>query len=171
MTVRLALVGVPGSGTSEVAAELARAWNCRLLDSDQVYEERFGMPVSEAVIDAEDVFRNREEAIVLDSLSTDGAVVAVGSGAIASQAVRESLQDCPVVWLDIPVDEAARRNGLSVVRPAGLGNVRAQFLGMLRQRGQMYATVADLQVQAGGRDHADLAGEIITWEAGHDTNG
>lgn len=171
MTARLALVGVPGSGKTTLGAALADSWGCAFLDTDEVYEQQHGKPVSEAVIDDEADFRRSEEVIVRDCLDADGVVVAVGSGAIDAPSVRQALADCPVVWLDLPVSEAARRNGLSAVQPVPLGNVRAQFLEMLQKRADQYGAVADLRLRPDGGDAAQLLNEIIAWEADNDAHG
>lgn len=170
MTARLALLGVPGAGKSVVGELLARAWDCPILDTDEIYAQRHGESAADAVITDEAAFRREEEGIVLESLHRDGCVVVVGSGAIASPRVQQMLQECPAVWLDIPAAEAAHRNGLSAIRPPGLGNVRAQFFDMLQQRAGQYDAVADLRVPVGSRDITDVADEIIAWEATDDAN-
>lgn len=160
MSARLALVGAPGAGKSSVAAELGSRWNCPVRDSD----EEYGRPVAEAIIEDEPAFRAAEETLVLAALSSPGAVVAVGSGA-TSQAVLDTLRTVPVVWLDIGLAEAARRTGLSGMRPASMGNVRGQLHQMLLERAGVYSSVADLHVLTDGRTAADVADEIQEWEA------
>ena len=73
--------------------------------------------MAEAVIDDEAAFRAIEERIVLDALDESGAVVAVGSGALASQKVRDALVTVRVVWLELGLVDAARRTGLSEPAP------------------------------------------------------
>ena len=115
MTARLAIVGAPGAGKSSVAAELAHRWECPLRDTDADY----GSPVSDAIIEDEAAFRQAEEALVLAALREPGAVVAVGSGAVTEPVLR-ALQDTSVVWLEVGLSEAARRTGLSGMRPRSI---------------------------------------------------
>jgi shikimate kinase len=164
LTARLALVGAPGSGKSVVAAELAKRWDATLLDTDEVYAEQHGRTVADAVIDDEAAFRSVEERIVLTSLRAPGALVAVGSGAL-SEAVLAALAQVPVVWLEVGLVDAARRTGLSGIRPASLGNVRGQLHDMLNARAQIYASPADLRILTDGRLAEDVADEIEQWEA------
>lgn len=163
MTARVALVGAPGSGKSSVAAELAQRWQSPLRDTDADYEEQFGS-VAEAIIDDEAGFRAAEEELVLAALTTPGAVVAVGSGA-TSGPVLAALRRVPVVWLEVGLADAARRTGLSGMRPPSMGNVRAQLHQMLQERAAVYESIADLRVLTDGRDAADVAAEIEEWEA------
>ena len=159
MRARLALVGAPGSGKSSVAAELAQRWQCPIRDTDIDY----GSPVSEAIIEDEPAFRQAEEALVLAALAETDAVVAVGSGATTAP-VLQALRDVPVVWLEIGLAEAARRTGLSGMRPMSMGNVRAQLHQMLQERAAVYDSVADLRVLTDGRTPPEVADEIEKWE-------
>ena len=161
--MRLALVCAPGSGKSAIAQELASRWGATLIDTDAVYEQRFGSTVGDAVIDDEAAFRAAEEAIVLDALTTPAAVVAVGSGAL-TPAVVDALSNVPVVWLEVGLAEASRRTGLSGMRPLSMGPVRAQMADMMAVRAATYAAVADLTVNTDRRMVATVADEIEVWE-------
>lgn len=161
---RLALVGAAGAGKSAVAQELAARWECPVLDTDAIYAQQHGQEVAEAIIDDEAGFRAVEEGLVLEALRTPGAVVAVGSGA-TSDPVLQELRGSPVVWLEVGLADAARRTGLSGMRPLALGNVRAQLHQMLQERATVYASVADLQVGTDGRTVAEVADQIQEWEA------
>jgi shikimate kinase len=164
LTARLALIGAPGAGKSTVAADLAQRWGCPYVDTDERYATEQDRTVAEAVIDDEAAFRAIEERIVLDALDESGAVVAVGSGALASQKVRDALVTVRVVWLELGLVDAARRTGLSAARPLSLGNVRGQLHDMLRQRAAVYASVADHTVHTDGRQPTEVADEIENWE-------
>ncbi len=134
------------------------------MDTDERYVAEHGSTVAEAVIDDEAGFREIEERIVLDALGESGAVVAVGSGALASEKVRDALATVRVVWLELGLVDAARRTGLSGARPLSLGNVRGQLHEMLKQRAAVYASVADHTVHTDGRQPAEVADEIADWE-------
>lgn len=164
MTARLALVGAPGSGKSTVAAELARRWQAPVIDTDEQYREQTGSTVAEAVITDESAFRERETRLVIDALATRGAVVAVGSGAVESPAVRAALADVPVVWLQVGLADAARRTGLSGARPLSLGNVRGQLHAMMQKRDAVYESVAGLGLPTDGVDCDAVADRIVEWE-------
>jgi shikimate kinase len=164
LTARLALIGAPGAGKSTVAADLAQRWGCRCVDTDDRYTAEHGRTVADAVIDDEAAFREIEERIVLEALDESGAVVAVGSGALASQKVRDALGTVPVVWLELGLVDAARRTGLSGARPLSLGNVRGQLHEMLKERAEVYAAVADHTVHTDGRSPTEVADEIENWE-------
>lgn len=162
--MRLALIGAPGAGKSAIAAELAARWGAPLIDTDSAYERTYATTVAEAVIDDESGFRRAEQQIVLDSLTTDHAVVAVGSGALGD-AVMAALAAVPVVWLEVGLAEASRRTGLSGMRPLSMGPVRAQMADMMAARADRYSSVADLVVNTDRRAVTSVADEIELWEA------
>ncbi len=164
MSARLALIGAPGAGKSAIAAELAERWGCPVIDTDALYDHEHGASVAEALIDDETAFRITEQELVLRALQTQGAVVAVGSGAL-SEPVLGALRDLPVVWLEVGLVDAVRRSGLSGIRPLALGNVRAQMAQMLQERAPLYASVADLSVTTDARMVSSVAEEIEQWEA------
>lgn len=164
MNARLALIGAPGAGKSTVAGELGRRWDCPVRDTDLDYEAAHGHSVADAVIEDEQAFRAVEQDLVIEALTTPGVVVAVGSGAL-DEAVRSALAAVPVVWLEIGLAEAARRSGLSGMRPAALGNVRGQLHDMLKDRAQVYGSLADLRILTDGRRVDEVAAEIEQWEA------
>lgn len=166
MIARLVLVGAPGSGKSQIAAELAQRWGAECLDTDDMYLQRFGQTVGEAVVADESAFRGEEERIASGALAADGAVVALGSGAVLSENVRNALAACRVVWLQVGLADSVRRSGLSGPRPMALGNVRGQLQTMLEQRAGLYQQVADFLVDTDSRDVASVADEIEQWEAG-----
>lgn len=170
MRARLALVGAAGAGKSTVAADLAGRWSAPLIDTDEQFVGRTGRTVGEAIVDDEPTFREAEERIALEALDTPGAVVALGSGAIDSERLREALAGVPVVWLQVGLADSARRTGLSVPRPVALGNVRAQLQQMLDQRAELYEQVCDLAVATDGRMVESVSDEIERWEVGRGTH-
>ncbi len=160
MTARLALVGGPGAGKTAVARELAARWGCSYVDTDEQYERMHARTVADAVICDESGFRRDEQTVVVEALRNDGAVIAVGSGALASAQVRDALARVPTVWLDVGLAQMAKRTGLSAARPVALGNVRGQLHEMLQQRAAVYAAVATATVNTDGRTVAEVADDV-----------
>jgi shikimate kinase len=164
VTCRLALIGAAGSGKSAVAGEVGQRWGAWVRDTDADFEAQHGRPVAAAVVDDEESFRARETLIVLDALAAEGAVVAVGSGAVVDPRVAQALADVPTVWLRVGLADAARRTGLSAARPAALGNVRAQLHAMLKERDALYAELADMTVATDAIGIEEVVARIEEWE-------
>jgi shikimate kinase / 3-dehydroquinate synthase len=145
-------IGFMGAGKSTAARSAADALGREATDVDTVIEERLGKPIERVFAeDGEPAFRDAEETITLELLSDPGArVVALGGGAVGSQAVRDALRDHLVIWVDVNPDTAwARVQGTG--RP--LAKDRAQFEHLYAQREPVYAKLADATVPA-ERSHA-----------------
>jgi shikimate kinase len=137
------LVGIPGSGKSTVAALLADSWALPLLDTDELVASGTGETAAEAfaTTDGETRFRHAEEAACLDALSRP-AVVALGSGAVESFAVRDALVGHRVVWLQTSVPVVTRRLGMTRLGIPALAAIRNALDGQLAERAGWYTAVA-----------------------------
>ncbi len=160
MSARLVLVGAPGSGKSTVGALLAQRWGEPFADVDAVIEARTGKSVAEIFADdGEPAFRALEEATTAELLDEPG-VLALGGGAVLSEATRRALHGAPVVWLQVTVAHAAGRVGLNEARPLLLGNVRGRLVRLLAERAPLYAEVASLTVDTDGLPPAEVADRV-----------
>ncbi len=142
---KAALVGFMGAGKSTAA----RAVGPGSADVDEVIEQREGYTVQEIFErDGEAAFRALEERVTLELLD-DPAVhtVALGGGAIESQAIQRALRNTRVVWLDVEVDQAWKRvGGSGGTRP--LARDQGRFEQLYAQRRSLYEQIADVIVPA-----------------------
>ncbi|MDX6298580.1 MAG: shikimate kinase [Nocardioidaceae bacterium] len=161
---RVVLVGPPGAGKTSVGQELARRWDLPLHDTDQIIEAEQQTTVSDIFVDqGEAVFRRLEEAAVATALAAPAGVVALGGGAVLSEATRKRLAGLPVAFLDVGLAASAGRIGLGVTRPLLLGNVRAQLKALLDARRPLYTEVAGVVVATDDRSVDAVADEIERW--------
>jgi shikimate kinase len=112
------------------------------------------------VDEGEPAFRVLEEVAVLEALSTSDGVVALGGGAVLSQATREALASHAVALLSTSASAAAARVGMNRDRPLLLGNVRGTLAQLLRDRGPLYDEVADVVITTDDVD-ADVVAERV----------
>ncbi len=143
----IACIGFMGAGKTTAAASAASVLGTKSLDVDDVIEQRLGKPIERVFAeDGESAFRAVEEAVTLELLARpDVAVLALGGGAIGSEAVRQALRRRLVVWIDIEADTAwARCQGSG--RP--LARDRSQFERLYSEREPVYAALADVTVPA-----------------------
>ncbi len=97
----ISLVGLPGSGKSTIARQLARTLSWRFLDADLEIEREAGCRIS-AVFDrfGEERFRDIEQEVIARLTGESDAVIATGGGAVLRESNRSVLRErSTVVYL------------------------------------------------------------------------
>ena len=147
----LVFVGFMGAGKSSAARTVAAELGVQALDSDRELERELGEPL-EVFFDreGESAFRAREQELVLKLLDRRASpVIALGGGAVGSEAVRQALGAHTVVHLEVEPDAAWRRAS-ATGRP--LARERDRFDQLHRDRSALYESVADAVVPPCERD-------------------
>jgi shikimate kinase/3-dehydroquinate synthase len=150
----LALIGFMGAGKSMLGRELAQLTNRPFVDTDEEIERRFG-PIGELFERGEPEFRRIEEQIVAEALAGPTAVIALGGGAVLSEATRKRLRRTAfVAWVTVDVETAWSR-----VRDSGrpLARDREQFGRLFDERAVLY----DVLAQGTGQDADSLLLESL----------
>jgi shikimate kinase len=137
------LVGIPGSGKSTVGALLAQAWSLPLVDTDELVTARTGETPAEAFStpQGEERFRRAQVDACVEALTRPG-VIALGSGAVESEAVRAALAGHRVVWLQATVPVVTRRLGMTRLGIPALAAIRDAMDAQLSERAGWYEAVA-----------------------------
>jgi shikimate kinase / 3-dehydroquinate synthase len=150
----LVLIGFMGAGKTSAARAMAADFGVRHVDSDAVIEERLGSSIDEWFAGhGERAFREVEEQVVLDLLSDEHPVVALGGGAVNSEQVQCALDAHTVVLLDVDPDTAWQRAGGR--RP--LARDRKRFDELHSARAPLYERLADVILPTSRRETVRLA--------------
>lgn len=160
------LVGPPSSGKTTVGRALAADLGLAFRDTDHDVEVETGMTVADIFVQhGEPRFRALEEQAVARGLTEHPGVLALGGGAVTSDATRALLVEhgragALVVRLDIDLATAAKRVGLSRDRPVLGINPRAMLRHMLATRAPLYAEVSTHTVHTGEQDVAGVVADV-----------
>lgn len=162
--MKVALVGLPGSGKSTIGRQLARRLGVPFADSDHVIEQRLGCSIREYFErEGEERFRDVEEAVIDELTRSHEGVLATGGGAVLREANRVHLQTrARAVYLRSSPEEVFRRLRHDVNRP--LLQVKDP-LGRLRDlysvRDPLYREVAHFVIETGRPSVSTLVNMIM----------
>jgi shikimate kinase len=155
------LVGPPGAGKSTVGRLLAQQHALPFRDTDADVEAAAGTTVSDIFVEqGEQAFRRLERSAVGTALAEHTGVLALGGGAVLDETTRAALSGHRVAFLDVTIDDAARRIGFNRDRPLLLGNPRAQWRKLMAERRPVYAAVATITVDTDGRSPQQVADDL-----------
>lgn len=156
------LVGPPGAGKSTIGRRLARALNSALVDSDVLIEQAMGKSCGEVFTElGEPKFRELEAEHVARALRNK-AVVSLGGGAVITESTRKLLADHLVVWIDVSVEEGARRTAGESSRPVlQAEDPVARYRELIEQRLPFYREVADYRARTDGRSPQQVVADIL----------
>jgi shikimate kinase/3-dehydroquinate synthase len=143
--VKLVLVGFMGAGKSTAGRRAAEALGVGFADADELIEARIGEPIASFFESrGEPAFREVEEAVVCEVLDRpDPMVVALGGGALGSEAVAAEIRRHVAVWLEVD-DDAAWERARESARP--LARDRDAFAGLHAERLPLYESAARARV-------------------------
>jgi shikimate kinase len=162
--LKIACVGLPGSGKSTVGRQLARRLQLPFVDSDHAIEERLGCSIRQYFErEGEERFRDVEES-VLDALTRQpGGVLSTGGGAVLRQANREHLHAREqVIYLHSSPEEVFRRLRHDQSRPLlQVADPLARLRDLYQARDPLYRETAHFVIETGRPSVATLVNMII----------
>jgi shikimate kinase len=153
------LVGFMAAGKTTVARALAKRLGWRVIDIDEIVEQRERLPVADIFSrHGEPYFRMVERAVLAEQLGIPHVVVATGGGTFVDPQNRAMINaDGLSIWLDIPLDRALARVPADGRRP--LAADREAFERLYHARRAAYQQ-AHIRIDA-GRQGADALVEQL----------
>ncbi len=166
-TRNVILIGGRGSGKTSVGRELAAHLGWSFIDTDAQIEAASGRTIRDLFEqDGEAFFRRLEAGVIRGIIRHTEQVVSAGGGAVLSAENRNTLRAAGVcIWLAAPAEELYRRiqsdPRTAATRPAltdqaGVDEVRQ----LLRERGPLYAELAQHVVETAGRSVAQVVADV-----------
>lgn len=156
----IVLVGFMGAGKSTVGPALAARLGLPFVDSDEVVERSVGLAIADIFQQqGEAGFRELEARVIGAQLDGPEAVLALGGGAVTTEAVRDALRGHDVVLLDISLEDALARVGGDARRPM---LQRPDLAEIFAARARFYAEVATVRVSVAGRSETEVVEAVAS---------
>lgn len=161
----LVFVGMMGVGKSTVARVVADRLHRRLVDSDNVIENREGRTVRDIFAqEGEAAFRALETEVLLEALaSPEPLVIAAAGGVVLSERNRAALKDsaAKVVWLCADPATLVERVRSGGHRPLLDEDPAGTLQRMFREREALYRDVADAIVLVDNRSVSEVVEAVL----------
>ena len=173
----LILIGYRGCGKSTVGRLVARRLGWRFIDTDELIEKASGRSIASIfTADGEPAFRELERWAIEQAVEGSRRVIAVGGGAVLSEANRHRLGAAGLcIWLTAPPEELHSRLQSDPRSPSqrppltdlgGLEEVRR----LLAARAPLYRAVADRIIDTAGLSVEELVQEVSAVVPGKSTS-
>jgi shikimate kinase len=162
--LRIALVGLPGSGKSTIGRQLARRLGLVSIDTDHVIEHRLGCSIREYFErEGEESFRDIEESVIDELTQTHNGVLSTGGGSVLRPANREHLHArCHVVYLRSSPEEIFRRLRHDMQRPLlQVDDPLTRLRDLYAIRDPLYRETAHFVVETGRPSVTNLLNMVI----------
>ena len=155
------LIGMAGAGKSTVGRQLARLLDWKFMDTDQLIESVYGVPLQD-ITDTlgKDAFLDME-ATVICAIKAHRVVLATGGSVVYRENAMGHLQALgPVAYLEVPLPVILERIARNPLR--GLAIAPGQSVeDLFREREALYARYADCTINAGALLPEDCAKAIL----------
>lgn len=162
----IVLVGFMGSGKSTLGKVLHKRISYRLIDTDQIIEERAGKSVSDIFrSEGEDGFRLLETELLSDMLANqcNHHIISTGGGMVLRAENRALLRQLGfVVWLSCSAEETYHRTARTNSRPLlQCDDPMAVITKMLNERSPLYDEAAHLKISTSGLEFNEISCGIL----------
>lgn len=158
------LIGFMGCGKSTVARELQLMCNLKVIEMDQIIEEREGLTIPEIFsLRGESYFRGCETALLRELHDSAGCVVSCGGGvAMRPENVALMKEQGLVILLTARPETILQRVRHGGERPLleGRKNIH-DISALMESRRPAYEKAADIVIETDGKSAAAIAGEIL----------
>ncbi|MDE6356514.1 MAG: shikimate kinase [Clostridia bacterium] len=149
--MNIVLIGMPASGKSTVARELAKSLRRKAIDTDGEIIKEYGDINWIFAELGEESFRNIETEIIKACAALDKVVISTGGGCILRREnVNLLKRNGKIVYLSAGVQTLLKRVKGNSSRPLLAGDAEKKLLALYEKRAPLYESAADYTVETDG---------------------
>jgi len=167
--MNIILIGYRAAGKSIVGKRLSSTLQKMFVDTDQLIEERQGVPISEIVkFHGWPHFRSIEKKVISEISKHDGLIIAPGGGVVLEPENVETLRrNGFVIWLKADLEAIVKRISkdprTKTGRPSLTGRGTLEELGdVLTQREPLYRSASEVQVDTSTLDVDGVVNNVLS---------
>ena len=166
--MNIILIGYRASGKTSVGKKLSGLLGLPFYDTDTLIQKRTGKTVRQMVLEGGwPAFRQAEREAIASLAGKEGAVIALGGGAVLDPANVEVLKPRGhFIWLQADKETIQERlkgdRASAEQRPPLSNSVNGDVEEILRQRIPLYESIADLILDTTGLSVGAVAEEILS---------
>lgn len=159
----IVFIGFMGAGKTTVGKLVAQKLNRKFIDTDEVIEKEFNMPIPQVFNKyGEKVFREKEKSVITDLSGKTNLVLSLGGGAFLQEEIRSAcLSNSIVIFLDISFESWKERLDLIIDnRPILQGKSIEETFELYQNRQVVYAN-HHIKIKVDYKNPEEIADEIL----------
>lgn len=159
----IVFIGFMGAGKTTVGKLVAQKLNRKFIDTDEVIEKEFNMPIPQVFNKyGEKVFREKEKSVITDLSGKTNLVLSLGGGAFLQEEIRSAcLSNSIVIFLDISFESWKERLDLIIDnRPVLQGKSIEETFELYQNRQVVYAN-HHIKIKVDYKNPEEIADEIL----------
>ena len=148
-TLKICIIGMPGSGKSTIGRILSKRLNYKFFDIDENIEDETQSKITDIfTYKGEDHFRELETRILSKLIKIDKVVISTGGGIILKN--KNILNKCFNIYLQCDENFLIERASRNKDRPLLLVDIKKNMKNLFKERKDIYNDLADLKINTKG---------------------
>ena len=158
-TLKICIIGMPGSGKSTIGRILSKKINYKFFDTDENIEYETKSKIKDIFKNkGEAYFRGLETRVLSKLIKINKVVISTGGGIILRN--KNILNKCYNIYLHCDEDVLVERASRNKDRPLLLTDIKKKINNLFNERKDIYNEIADLKINASSKIHKTIT-EIL----------
>ena len=144
-TLKICIIGMPGSGKSTIGRILSKKLNYKFFDTDENIEDETKTKINDIFAhEGEAHFRELETRALSKLIKINKVVISTGGGIILKN--KNILNKCFNIYLQCDEDVLIERASRNKDRPLLLTDIKKNMKNLFNERKDIYNDLADLKI-------------------------